>query len=47
MRLGFTHSYADLPERFYTALPPTPVREPRLAVFNRPLAAELGLARPE
>jgi len=43
MRLGFTHSYADLPERFYTALPPTPVREPRLAVFNRPLAAELGL----
>jgi len=43
MRLGFTHSYAALPERFYTALPPTPVREPRLAVFNRPLAAELGL----
>jgi uncharacterized protein YdiU (UPF0061 family) len=43
MRLGFTHSYADLPERFYTELPPTPVRAPRLAVFNRPLAAGLGL----
>jgi uncharacterized protein YdiU (UPF0061 family) len=43
MRFGFTHSYAALPERFFAALPPTPVREPRLVVFNRPLAAALGL----
>jgi serine/tyrosine/threonine adenylyltransferase len=43
MRLGLTHSYAELPARFYTALAPTPVREPSLVVFNRPLATELGL----
>jgi uncharacterized protein YdiU (UPF0061 family) len=43
MRFGFTHSYAALPERFFVALPPTPVRQPRLVMFNRPLAAELGL----
>jgi uncharacterized protein YdiU (UPF0061 family) len=43
MRLGLTHRYASLPERFHAALPPTPVRDPRLVVFNRPLAAMLGL----
>ncbi|MFN7277418.1 MAG: protein adenylyltransferase SelO [Betaproteobacteria bacterium] len=41
--LGFQHSYRALPERFYAALPPTPVREPRLVAFNRPLARDLGL----
>ena len=36
-------SYANLPESFYTRLRPEPVREPELIVFNRPLAASLGL----
>jgi uncharacterized protein YdiU (UPF0061 family) len=37
------HTYAGLPQRFYSHAAPTPVREPRLAVFNRPLAINLGL----
>jgi uncharacterized protein YdiU (UPF0061 family) len=46
------HTYAELPQLFYSDVAPTAVREPRLVVFNRPLAAALGLdpdvlARPE
>jgi uncharacterized protein YdiU (UPF0061 family) len=46
------HTYADLPQIFYAPAAPTPVREPQLVAFNRPLAAMLGLdaevlARPE
>jgi serine/tyrosine/threonine adenylyltransferase len=37
------HTYAELPQIFYSHEVPTPVREPRLAAFNRPLAAMLGL----
>jgi serine/tyrosine/threonine adenylyltransferase len=37
------HTYAELPQLFYSHQVPTPVREPRLAAFNRPLAAMLGL----
>ena len=37
------HTYASLPELFHTEVAPTPVREPRLVAFNRPLAEELGL----
>jgi uncharacterized protein YdiU (UPF0061 family) len=37
------HTYAELPELFYSDAPPTAVREPRLAAFNRPLATLLGL----
>ena len=37
------HTYADLPQLFYSSAPPTPVREPRLVAFNRPLAGTLGL----
>ena len=37
------HSYEQLPELFYIRSTPTPVREPRLVVFNRPLATALGL----
>ena len=37
------HTYADLPQLFHSAATPTPVREPRLVVFNRPLATRLGL----
>jgi uncharacterized protein YdiU (UPF0061 family) len=37
------HTYTELPQLFYAPAAPTPVREPRLAIFNRPLAATLGL----
>lgn len=37
------HSYEQLPELFYSRVAPTPVRDPRLIVFNRPLAQALGL----
>src|SRR5687767_758840 len=37
------HTYTQLPEIFFADARPTPVREPRLVVFNRPLAATLGL----
>ncbi len=37
------HTYAELPQLFHSRAVPTPVREPRLVVFNTPLAAALGL----
>lgn len=37
-------SYARLPARLYTFVEPTPVARPAMVVFNRALAAELGLA---
>lgn len=43
MQLGFEHTYAALPDRFHSAVAPTAVADPKLVVFNRPLAAELGL----
>jgi uncharacterized protein YdiU (UPF0061 family) len=43
MQLGFEHTYAALPERFYSAIAPTTAADPKLVIFNRPLAAELGL----
>ncbi len=39
----FDHSYARLPAAFQVRVDPTPVREPRMVVFNRPLAESLGL----
>ena len=36
-------TYADLPERFFARVKPTPVPMPRLLRFNEALAAELGL----
>ncbi len=39
----FDNSYAQLPERFYTRLPPVPVREPGPIRVNRELAALLGI----
>jgi uncharacterized protein YdiU (UPF0061 family) len=39
----FDNSYAQLPEVFYVRLNPVPVREPKLVVFNKPLAQSLGL----
>jgi uncharacterized protein YdiU (UPF0061 family) len=37
------HTYAELPQLFHAPAAPTPVREPRLVAFNRPLAMALGL----
>ena len=37
------HTYANLPQLFYSAAAPAMVREPRLVAFNRPLATSLGL----
>jgi uncharacterized protein YdiU (UPF0061 family) len=40
---NFDNSYARLPESFFTKLNPTPVRSPKLIIFNDPLATSLGL----
>ena len=40
--LPFEHHYATLPEPLWIACKPTPVAEPALIAFNRPLAQELG-----
>ena len=37
------HSYAGLPQLFHAAVAPTPVRAPRIVIFNRRLASSLGL----
>ena len=39
----FDNSYAQLPERFYACLPPSPVPHPRLVRLNEELACHLGL----
>jgi uncharacterized protein YdiU (UPF0061 family) len=39
----FDNSYARLPEAFYVRLNPVPVREPKLVIFNKPLARSLGI----
>lgn len=39
----FDNSYAHLPKMFFAALHPTPVRAPKLIMFNSSLAKELGL----
>jgi serine/tyrosine/threonine adenylyltransferase len=36
-------TYADLPDRFFARVNPTPVAEPRLLRFNQELSLELGL----
>jgi serine/tyrosine/threonine adenylyltransferase len=40
---AFDNSYARLPDRFFTRLPPTPVAAPRLVKLNEALARHLGL----
>ncbi len=37
------NSYSQLPDKFYTRIAPTPVRDPKLIIFNHSLAATLGL----
>ena len=39
----FSNSYAQLPERFFARLAPTPATKPRLIKFNESLASELGV----
>ena len=39
----FDNSYAQLPERFYASLPPSPVPSPRLIRLNEALARHIGL----
>jgi uncharacterized protein YdiU (UPF0061 family) len=40
---NWDHSYARLPELFFTKTLPVPVREPHLVIFNRTLAVSIGL----
>lgn len=40
---NFDHSYRKLPSLFYTAILPTPVKNPELVLINHQLAHELGL----
>ncbi len=42
MRIGFEHTYAALPSRFYARIEPTKVANAQVVVFNRPLAVEVG-----
>ena len=41
------HTYTRLPEMFLTEVEPTPVKEPRMIIFNHSLASELGLPEDE
>lgn len=43
VRFGFANTYAQLPDRFYARLDPTPVPAPRLVKVNVELARSLGL----
>ena len=43
MQFPFDNSYARLPDRLFTKLPPTPVKEPRLIAYNTALGAELNI----
>jgi uncharacterized protein YdiU (UPF0061 family) len=40
---NFDNSYVRLPKSVFTRLNPTPVRSPKLAILNGPLATSLGL----
>jgi serine/tyrosine/threonine adenylyltransferase len=40
---NFDNSYTRLPRPFYTSQNPTPVRSPKLVIFNESLAKSLGL----
>lgn len=42
MDIEFDNTYAALPDRFYTRLPPDPVPTPKTIRVNRPLAEQLG-----
>ena len=41
--VNFDNTYASLPEIFYQTINPSPVKDPKLIVFNKKLGKELGL----
>lgn len=43
MPIGFEHSYASLPSSFFVRIAPTAAADPKLVIFNRPLAEQLRL----
>ncbi len=43
LKFNFINTYINLPEDFYSLVHPTPVKQPKVAIFNRQLASELGL----
>ncbi|WP_341366331.1 protein adenylyltransferase SelO family protein [Yoonia sp. BS5-3] len=43
MHIPFDNSYKDLPSQMYTALPPTPVKDPKIIATNPDLAQMLGI----
>ncbi len=43
MPFTFDHSYARLPEAFFSPIDPTPVSAPEMIALNRELAEELGI----
>lgn len=43
IEIAFDNSYARLPEHLFARQMPTPVSDPALVVYNRALAADLGL----
>ncbi|WP_137700081.1 protein adenylyltransferase SelO [Marimonas lutisalis] len=45
IQIPFSNSYGQLPARFYSRQPATPVSAPRLIAFNDALAETLGIAR--
>jgi len=36
-------SYADLPRKLFTPISPTPVKTPKLIIYNQKLANSLGI----
>ena len=44
--LQFQNSYVDLPSKFYTLISPTPVKQPKLIIFNQELAKVLDMDLP-
>lgn len=47
LHIPFDNTYARLPERFFTRLPPTPVAAPEFLALNQALADQLGLELPD
>ncbi|WP_298857047.1 protein adenylyltransferase SelO [uncultured Sulfitobacter sp.] len=45
MELPFDNSFAALPDAFYTRVPPTSVKAPKLLAFNDDLAKLLGISK--
>ncbi|MGC6459414.1 MAG: protein adenylyltransferase SelO family protein, partial [Akkermansiaceae bacterium] len=43
MPLPFQNTYANLPDKFYEKVAPTPVKAPKLIAFNDDLAKDLGI----